>query len=268
MIVLLLTIPLIAYISMIAFRTLGWTVINYEGYSVPYSLGSVILYGYATFSVIVPSEMSYIAFSYPALMYVVGIWILGFIDDRYGSKEPKGLKGHLYFFWKKRLPTTGLIKLLGTFTLALLFVYYLQVTSLYEAVRYFLLLSWMPHMMNLFDTRPLRVWKLSTLIIVPMLLSYPAPAFFLLIYGLAIYYLLFVLEGHRQALLGDNGSTTMGAIIALMFIQFSPPSVQWVVLFFVGLMIFIAERISFSKVISESGFLRWIDGIGVPYQQK
>ncbi|OLS39399.1 hypothetical protein BTR22_00495 [Alkalihalophilus pseudofirmus] len=268
MIALLITVPIIAYISMIAFRSLGWTVVNYEGKAVPYSLGVIILYGYATYCMIVPEETYAIAFSYQALAYVVGIWFLGFIDDRYGTKEPKGLRGHLYFVWTKKIPTTGLIKLIGTFILSMLFVYHLHTTSIYEALRYFLLLSWLPHLANLFDTRPLRVCKFSTIILIPILLSYPAPAFFLLIYGLAIFYLWFVLEGHRQALLGDNGSTTAGAVLAIIIIQFTPTHIQWLIVFGVGFLIFLAERISFSKVINASGILKWLDGIGVPFQQK
>ncbi|WP_100373419.1 hypothetical protein [Bacillus sp. FJAT-45037] len=268
MIALLILIPLAAYVSMVAFKSLKWTVVNYENKRIPFSLGIFILFGYATFCGVVESEVYSFAFSNEALLFVGGIWVLGFIDDRYGSKETKGLRGHLFSVLKKKSPTTGFIKLIGTIGLALLFVFSLDIQSLAEGIRYFSLLVWMPHVMNLFDTRPLRVWKVTVAIFIPLLLSFPAPAFFLLIYGLAIVYLWYVLEGHRQAMLGDNGATAVGAVVAIMMIQFTPPQIQWVALFIAGGIIFVAEKVSFSAIINEFRILRWIDRIGVPFQQK
>ncbi|WP_100404741.1 hypothetical protein [Bacillus solitudinis] len=262
MILLILLLPIMALLSMYAFRCAQWTTQNYERQQIPYSLGVLVVFAYAVLCAFPPILSP--AFSYGAMGYVFGIWLIGFLDDRFGQVYPKGLKGHFYYVFNEKKLTTGILKVVGTILIAILFILYYQPNSVVDGVRCFLLLTWMPHVANLFDTRPLRVWKMSLLFLIVLTLIVGLPSFLTLIYVLVVFYLLFVLEGHRKAMLGDNGATTIGAIFAVLMFFETTVTFQWIIVFVVFMLMIIAERVSFSALIEKRSILRWFDQIGVP----
>ncbi len=156
-----------------------------------------------------------------------------------------------------------MLKLCGTLIVSFLFTLSIQPASWLIALRSFLLLSWFPHVMNLFDTRPLRVWKLSLLYAALLLLLGPALSFLEMLYITTAFYLVFILDGHKKAMLGDNGATTIGAILAVFTLTQRSEPFQWGVTFVLLFLLILAERISFSRVINQLPVLRWIDQIGV-----
>src|SRR5690625_189551 len=155
MIFLIVTIPIFTYISMIVFAKLNLTVKNYKLKWVPYNLGIIVLYSYVLLSLFSSQNMG--VFSPAAFFYIFDVWFLGFIDDLVGKSFPKGLKGHFYYGMKKKILTTGLLKALGTGLLSLMYLFLLNNVPLPINVLFFFLLIGFPHVMNLFDTRPLRV---------------------------------------------------------------------------------------------------------------
>ncbi|MDQ0208920.1 hypothetical protein [Alkalicoccobacillus murimartini] len=261
MILLMLTIPIIAFTSMCAFYEAKWTVPNYEQRTLPYSLGVVVVYGYAVMCAFPPSDS--VVFSYLSLGYVLGIWIIGFVDDRYGKSQPKGIRGHVQLLIQDRTWTTGLIKAVGTIVLAGVYTFFSQPQSATTSIFMFLLLCLLPHVMNLFDTRPLRVWKISLLASAVIVAFMPLPSFSTLLYVLTIFYLVYVLEGEKKAILGDNGATSCGAIIAIWLTHEGTSELQWFSAVILFLLLLTAERVSFSEWIAKRRVLRWMDGLGV-----
>jgi UDP-N-acetylmuramyl pentapeptide phosphotransferase/UDP-N-acetylglucosamine-1-phosphate transferase len=253
--------PIIALLSMYAFQCVNWTTKNYEGKRIPYSLGVFVIFSYAVLCAFPPID-SY-AFSYVALIYVLGIWLIGFLDDRFGQVHPKGIRGHFDYFLKKGKLTTGLIKVIGTLVIASFFTLYYEPANVMVSLSCFLLLTWMPHLANLFDTRPLRVWKMALLFSMVLILIVAIPPFLTIIYLFVVFYILFVLEGHRKAMLGDSGATTIGAILAVMTVIHTDLIFQWAVLSVVFTLIMISERVSFSSFIEKTSFLRWFDQLGI-----
>ncbi|TWI55935.1 hypothetical protein [Halalkalibacter nanhaiisediminis] len=261
MIPLLITLPVIAYFSMIAFHSMNLTVVNYEGKLVPYSLGVIVLYSYAVLYAFPPYPLE--ALSLSAFLYIIGIWLLGFIDDRFGKPYPKGLRGHIRYVTETRKITTGLLKAIGTIGFALLYLWTKQPNSFLLNLLSFFLLTGLPHTMNLFDTRPLRVWKASLVMTIVIFIGSPLPSFYFVVTIIAVYYILFVLEGHRKAMLGDNGATVIGAMLAIVFIHHTDLFVQIGVFFSILFFILLAEKWSISTLIESWSMLRVIDQIGI-----
>lgn len=245
---------------MIAFHSLNLSVENYQGRKIPYNLGVVVVYSYAVLFAFPPALIP--SLSLMAFIYILTIWVLGFIDDAYGSPFPKGLKGHLFHSIKHRSVTTGLLKAVGTMVIALVFVWSEQ-TEFLTGLAAFLLLTGLPHMMNLFDTRPLRVWKVAFVLSAFLMVILPLPPFTFVIILLTIFYLLFILEGHKKAMLGDNGATAIGAIFAVVFIHHTSLFIQIGIISIVAFFILLAEKKSFSVLIERVRLLRFIDQIGI-----
>ncbi|MFC0561599.1 hypothetical protein [Halalkalibacter alkalisediminis] len=256
-----ISVPIIAYFSMIAFKRMNLSVKNYEGKDVPYSLGVLIFYSYS-FLYAYPPHINP-AFSVASFAFLLSIWLFGLLDDVYGKPYPKGLKGHMMYFFKNHILTTGLLKAGGTIVAAILFLWVSELRSYFAYVVAFLLITGLPHVMNLFDTRPLRVWKLTVSLTILIMIFNPLPSFLFVLMLLMVFYIWYVLEGSRKAMLGDNGATVVGAILAVVVVNHVSFSVQYSFLVFVLAMILVAEKYSFSAFIEKSRFLRTIDQIGI-----
>ncbi|WP_227938448.1 hypothetical protein [Alkalihalobacillus deserti] len=261
MIVFFISVPIIAYLSMIAFKMMNLGVKNYEGKDVPYSLGVLIIYSYS-FMYAFPPRLNP-SLSFASFVFVLSIWLLGLIDDVYGKPYPKGLKGHMIYFVKNHILTTGLLKAGGTVVTAIVFLWVSELRSYLAYFVAFLLLTGLPHVMNLFDTRPLRVWKLAISLLALVMVFNPLPSFRFILMVLTVFYIWYVLEGYRKAMLGDNGATGIGAILAVIVVNQFSLSVQYGLLVFVLVLILVSEKYSFSALIESSSFLRAIDRIGI-----
>ncbi|MDT8862543.1 hypothetical protein N0O92_20265 [Alkalihalobacillus sp. MEB130] len=265
MIAFFVSMPIIAYLSMIAFQTMKLGAYNFENKFVPYSLGIVIIYSYGYFYALSTGLQS---FSLLSFLFITSIWILGLIDDIWGKPYPKGLRGHVGYALHKKTITTGLVKAVGTIIFSVLFVTGAFPFSLLVAFIAFSLCVGLPHVMNLFDTRPLRVWKVTFSFVLVTLLVNPLPSFRFILMLLAAFYIWYVLEGYKKAMLGDNGATLVGAIMAVFSVYHLPLGMQVVLLCLSALFVLIAERYSFSKIVDSSKFLRMIDQIGIMKKQQ
>lgn len=246
--------PFILWISSILFRKAGWKVINYVGDEIPYNLGFCIFF--------IALSYSFFLNNFVVLIYLSILWLTGFIDDRYGTKYPKGLKGHVVFFIQTGKLTTGLLKLVSTIVVSFIFTILME-GSLFEKFTMLLLLILTPHVMNLFDTRPLRVWKFIAahlLILYPIivLLSFPVLFGFGIIVTALIYF-----EGARKGMLGDNGATLLGGIVSMVVIYHLTLGLQWILISFYLFIIVITEKISISEWIEKKPLVKRIDRWGI-----
>ncbi len=256
--VIVLVTPLFLWACSELFLRYDWKVRNFVGEEIPYSLGAclfiVVIFYLYILNIDVRST---------AIFYLIVLWVSGFIDDRFGTKYPKGLKGHINLFIQHRKVSTGLLKLTGTVMAAFLFVVNYKWSGIIQFFSIFLLLVLTPHVMNLFDTRPLRVWKvilLHGIMFFPLLFQVAVQ----LIGGLVVVFATFVyFEANRKAMLGDNGATLLGGVVSLLMIYHSSLTVQWLIILIYLFIIVVTEKISLSEWIEARPVLKWIDRWGV-----
>ncbi|MFV8827983.1 hypothetical protein [Alkalihalobacterium sp. APHAB7] len=262
MIILSFTLPLVAIASMLFFTRMNWTSTNFLKRSIPYSIGFFVLYSYLTFAIFSPWEIY--VFSGVSMIYLCGLWLIGLVDDVMGDKRTKGLKGHIRKFIQEGTFSTALLKLTGTFMLAYIWISLMVPATVEQWIRYSLILILTPHVMNLFDTRPLRVWKVSLLhvaIFLPYVVVNVPFAYYLFL--LSFFFLFYVLDGHAVAMLGDNGATLIGGILAIVTVLYAPILQQYIVIILLILLTVIAERISFSKWIEKHPIMKRVDQWGL-----
>ncbi|OLO42826.1 hypothetical protein BTR23_02165 [Alkalihalophilus pseudofirmus] len=262
MIFLSFTLPLVAIATMVFFTRMNWITINFLQKSVPYSIGSFVLYSYFIFAIFSPWEIQ--LFSGVSIVYLLGLWLVGLIDDMIGDKQTKGLKGHIRAFIKEGTFSTALLKLTSTLILTYLWILLLAPSTIEQWVRYSLILILTPHVMNLFDTRPLRVWKV-TLLHIPIFLPYVVVnvPFSYYLFLLTFLFIFYVLEGHAVAMLGDNGATLMGGILAIITVSHTTVQQQYIVISLLVLLTIVAEKISFTKWIEKHPLMKIVDQWGL-----
>ncbi|MFN7251125.1 MAG: hypothetical protein ACK4M9_10070 [Anaerobacillus sp.] len=246
--------PLVLSVTFIVFKKFGWIVTNYKGVETPYNLGFCIFLVVLAYVIFINNSL--------IIIYLTVLWFTGFIDDRFGTKYPKGLKGHIGLFISTGKITTGLVKLVSTITVSSLFLVVSE-GGILEKSALFLLLVLPPHVMNLFDTRPLRVWKvcaIHSVIYLPVMFQLSFQMLFSL--GGIIAFLIYF-EGRKYGMLGDNGATLLGGIISIVAIYQLSISLQWLLICLYLLIVFLTEKISISEWIEERPFLRRIDRWGV-----
>lgn len=251
--------PIVAFaVSYYLFMKARFVVKNYEGKMIPYSIGSVLIvcmFVHVLFFVNVSEQL------YESLFYFMMIWLFGLLDDIYGQSFPKGLQGHIYYMYKKRRLTTGIVKAVGTVLVSIQLIVTWELQS-YDAFIAFWLLVSFPHVMNLFDTRPLRVWKIAVVVGALLLMFAPIDrhSLGLLVIVLGIWYLV---EGRKWAMLGDNGSTFVGALLAVFAIQVCPINVQICFCIVTAYCIWYAECSSISELIEKVNVLKKLDQLGI-----
>lgn len=256
MVIVVVLFPLFLWFGWMIFTNFGWSVTNYLGDETPYCLGLSALGA----GIFILGSLNVELIIY---LYLLILWITGFIDDRFGTKYPKGLKGHFKLFLQTGKISTGLYKLASTITVAGVFVIFFYNDQIWGRIATFLLLVLGPHIMNLFDTKPLRVWKVIGIQIIvfwPLFRQLQADFLFTIIFmsGLLIFF-----EGKKLGMLGDNGATLLGGMISLLAVFHLNVFLQWVVISVYCIIIFITERISLSAWIDKSPLLKRVDRWGV-----
>lgn len=196
---------------------------------------------------------------YIVISFVVGI--AGFIDDRYGSKSVKGIKGHYLFLIHNKRITTGVAKGLLTMLLGLYFVSRIHnsiLLLLFSTITFGL---W-TNIFNLLDVRPGRAIKgFWGMFIIVFLLHFEhmfLPEGLILLLTVV----LFFVDITERGMLGDAGSNIIGGIVAYWIIMFAS-NLELVLYFLIGVYLTAyAEKKSFSKWIENHSIVRSIDQWG------
>ncbi len=245
--------PIILWLFSTFYRFMGWGVKNYLGNQVPYSLGTGLFLAVLYFSAVVDGIF---------LLYLTTLFVTGFIDDRFGTKYPKGIKGHIGLFIKTGKITTGFIKLVSTVLIGLFGMALLGDTFLDKIAILFLLVL-PPHVMNLFDTRPLRVWKVISIHLVLLFSFVTNLSIQTILVILFLAFCLIYFEGTKLAMLGDNGATLLGGVLSVVAISNLSVLSQWLLITLYSLVVIVTEKISISEWIEKIPLLRKIDRWGV-----
>lgn len=186
---------------------------------------------------------------------VLGYGALGFIDDRWGTAEFKGLRGHLRALRQGRV-TTGFLKAAGGAALALLLAFSLQL-SWWSAISA-LLIALSANLLNLLDLRPLRTLKGFWLLSAGLLGA--GPPLLAQLWGLSLPYAR--LEARRRVMLGDTGANALGGALGVSAALLLPYWAQALaVTLLLGFHVW-AEKHSLSRWIEARSWARRIDGWG------
>lgn len=197
--------------------------------------------------------------NYCIITYSLGI--VGFIDDRLGNKEIKGLKGHLNYLISKRRMSTGLIKLILIFALGTYISIQLK-NQVITVILCTLVFALWTNIFNLLDVRPGRAIKgfwLITFVIFSIHINDIDNLEWIL---LLLTIFLFVVDVFELGMLGDAGSNLLGGIVGFWMILFSTKA-ELIIYLLVGILLNLyAEKRSFSVWIEKHPMIRRIDHWG------
>jgi UDP-GlcNAc:undecaprenyl-phosphate/decaprenyl-phosphate GlcNAc-1-phosphate transferase len=241
---------------------------NYRGKPLPFPLGFLIV-PCALLALVVCAPLQELAdadvfrsSTAVVLLYGIGVSLLGLIDDVF-SPEVRGWRGHGRAVLGGTF-STGAVKAAGSLGLAL----FVLAGRYSEAGRYLLAVAVLvlaTNLFNLIDLRPGRSGKLLVLLGAGLtigtwdagplaavgVLAFPAVA-------LGIYDL------RERAMLGDTGSSLMGALGGLWIVLSLGITGQLVALALIGLASVYGEFRSLGALIERTPVLRQLDSFGRP----
>jgi UDP-GlcNAc:undecaprenyl-phosphate/decaprenyl-phosphate GlcNAc-1-phosphate transferase len=209
----------------------------------------------------------------PALVFVLGVGVLGLIDDLLGGQRPagareelgspRGLRGHARAAVAGNF-STGALKAAGVIGLAL-YVLANQGRSASEYLVGVGLLALSTNLFNLLDLRPGRAGKafvaLGAVLTIGSWNTHALEALGLFI-GPALVLLPYDLR--ERAMLGDTGSNVLGAVAGLWLISALGPTGEAVALGVLALLTLYGEFRSISALVDRNVLLRRLDSLGRP----
>jgi UDP-GlcNAc:undecaprenyl-phosphate GlcNAc-1-phosphate transferase len=263
------------------FKRRNWLTFNYRGESIIQSFGLNIMIHYGMYVLYYSLLRSFDVHSLGLLTFdlyslgslpietfllifiVLGLSMMGWADDHYGTKDIKGLKGHLtVFFYEKRM-TSGMMKVLVGSLISITVSYFLS-ANLLECLFFTMIMLLCIHFFNLLDVRPGRTIKsfwLFILVLVPFL----SFQLFLtsLLPVLVSTIILFDYDRHRLAMLGDTGSNVLGGVFGFYLIFSASFELQ--LLFFTSFLLLsiVSEKYSFTAYINKTPWLSMLDNWGI-----
>jgi UDP-N-acetylmuramyl pentapeptide phosphotransferase/UDP-N-acetylglucosamine-1-phosphate transferase len=206
-----------------------------------------------------------------ALVFVLGVAMLGLLDDLLGGRAPagaaskagapRGVRGHVQAAAAGHL-STGLLKALGTAGLAL----YVLSGEGHNAGEYLVgagVLTLSTHVFNLLDLRPGRAAKALVAVGVALTIAlwdtgplrtlgiFLGPALILLPHDL-----------RERAMLGDVGSNVLGGLAGIWLVLTLGTEGELVALGILTLITLYGEFRSISALVERNGLLRRLDSLG------
>jgi UDP-GlcNAc:undecaprenyl-phosphate/decaprenyl-phosphate GlcNAc-1-phosphate transferase len=197
-----------------------------------------------------------------ALAYVVGVALLGLVDDLVGSDMPaRGWRGHARAAARGRV-TTGGLKAAGSVGLAL-FVLYGAGRSAGEYLLGAAVLVVATNLFNLLDLRPGRSAKVLILLAAGLTIGSMKiePLWTVGIFAGPILVLL-PLDLREIGMLGDTGSNAIGAVAGLWLVLTLSTTGQAIALAVMALVTVYGEFRSIAAVIDRTPGLRHLDSLG------
>lgn len=249
-------------------RDQGFTRENYRGAAVAFPAGVAIpvaavvalvplalLYELADVRVFRPGVAA-------ALIYVVGVSLLGLLDDLVGSDSPaRGWRGHARAAVRGGL-STGAIKAAGSLGLAL-FVLAGAGRSTGEYLLAAGVLVVATNLFNLLDLRPGRSIKTLALLGVGLSVGVASlDALWTIGVFIGPILLLLPLDLRERGMLGDTGSNAIGAVAGLWLVLTLSTLGQAIALAVMALVTVYGEFRSIARVIDRTPVLRHLDSLG------
>lgn len=198
-----------------------------------------------------------------SLVLVVGLALLGLVDDLAGNGDRRGFRGHLRALAGGRL-TTGAMKLLGGGALSVVAVAIVgRAGDLLALLTSAALVALAANLGNLLDRAPGRTTKVGTVAFLVLLVTIGLDDDFAttaVVVGAALALLLDDL--HERLMLGDTGANLLGGALGLAVVATVAPSSRYAILGALVLLNGLSEFVSFSRVIDAFPPLRILDRAG------
>ena len=240
-------------------RRLGLLRKNFRGDVIPAGFGIyILLWMIPVFAVWLPRAADQrLPLAY-AMILIYGI--LGFVDDKWGSRQHSGLKGHLKGLLVDHTVTTGLIKAVGGLAVGVaagLVVERNLLASLLAGV----IIALMSNAFNLLDLRPGRAGALFLLFAV-VLIAVASPIPVGLVLAIIPAFIVYIPDSHGRVMLGDAGSNLLGALLGLsLILAVTSPAARMAILITLIALHIATEKLSLTELIERNPFLRRLDGL-------
>lgn len=198
------------------------------------------------------------------LVYLLGfifIGFLGLLDDLIGNKYIKGLRGHIKALFHGEI-TTGALKAIFGFFISLVTSSILS-TSFVDFVINTFVIGLFTNFINLFDLRPGRAAKMFIFLAIILLIANINNKYAYIIwsfFGILIPYI--NLDLKARAMMGDVGSNTLGYTLGVFAVTSFHITGKLIILILLVIFHILSEKVSFSKVIENNRFLKFLDMIG------
>ena len=236
---------------------------NYRGQAIPQSMGAVfppvllLALGWARWAGLLPEELVV-----RTIIVALGLGVLGLLDDIWGNSASKGFGGHFRRLLFNGEVTTGLLKAVIGFLVAMWAVAGLP--------GFFLLMFWRAaivalsaNLVNLLDLRPGRSMKgffLLSLIYVVWVRSEVGILLLFPLLLLSLVYFPWDLAG--KGMLGDAGANVLGGVLGLVIVLTAAGIIQTLYLLLLLVTHLFAEKISLTQLIAANPLLRFLDNLG------
>lgn len=205
-----------------------------------------------------------------SMIYIIGVCLLGAIDDLLGTpviegdlgrKDPRGLRGHAKATFSGGF-STGAVKAIGSLGLAA-FAMGLIVPGDWEYLLAIALVVTTTNLFNLLDLRPGRALKVFFVLVVALAVgaSTLEPLWITGVFIGALPVLLHF-DLAEQGMLGDTGSNAIGAIAGVWMVLTLDTTAQLIALAAVLLVTLYGEFRSISELIDRTPVLRFLDRLG------
>lgn len=204
------------------------------------------------------------------MVYIIGVCLLGAIDDLLGTpviegglgrKDPRGVRGHARATISGGF-STGAVKAVGSLGLAA-FAMGLIVPGDLEYLLAIALVVVTTNLFNLLDLRPGRALKVFVAVAVGLCLgAWTLEPVWLTGVFLGSLPVLLYYDLGEQGMLGDTGSNAIGAIAGVWMVLTLSTTAQLIALAVVVLMTLYGEFRSISQLIDRTPVLRFLDHLG------
>jgi UDP-N-acetylmuramyl pentapeptide phosphotransferase/UDP-N-acetylglucosamine-1-phosphate transferase len=199
------------------------------------------------------------------VVVVLGMALVGLLDDLAGGDDARGFKGHLAALAAGRL-TTGGVKLFGGFAVAVVAVAVAPRgadPSLARLVADAALVALAANLGNLFDRRPGRATKVGVAAFTALVVATAADDELTAVAVVAGAAAGLLLDDLRERLmLGDSGANALGGAVGLGVVLACGPAVRTAALVGVLALNVASEAVSFGRVIDAVPPLRAVDRWG------
>ncbi len=268
---------LIAPVLLRGLAEAGFVRSNYAGREVPVPSGLLIpLAGFVALGVSAPLDrlVDNDILGSPgmagAMIYIIGVCLLGTIDDLLGTpviegglgrKDPRGVRGHFKATFGGGF-STGAVKAIGSLGLAA-FAVGLIVPGDWEYLLAIALVVVTTNLFNLLDLRPGRALKVFFAVFAALCIgAWTIEPVWLMAVFLGSLPVLLHYDLAELGMLGDAGSNTIGAIAGLTMILTLDVTGQLVALAIVVAITLYGEFRSISQMIDRTPVLRFLDQFG------
>ncbi|CAN5603822.1 hypothetical protein BH20ACT23_BH20ACT23_05700 [soil metagenome] len=240
--------------------------INVNQREVPVVLGFGVLFGSIAgsfalvFSISVTGDLPVGRVGTSLVIVVVALmFAAGLFDDRRGDEQARGFRGHMTSMGGGAL-TGGLVKIAaGGLAGAIAAI---PADGLGHKIEVFLLVPLTANLFNLLDRAPGRALKIAFLFLVPLMVFGPA-GFAVGAAGLmGALVAVTPADLREKAMLGDAGANPIGAVVGLGLAYSLDEPFRLLAVLVIGALNAVSEKVSFSRVIDSTPWLKAVDRIG------